>query len=221
MTIYYWINTWLSKLTTRWKSHATMTLTSRLPTPAISQTPVPPPCLLNHGIPTPLDRQPTARKDHYPYYDYYYHHHHHHHHPCRASEATRGWRIPRFTPTRSPARHDRHSTHCIAAGTLFSAVKLTARGPWIARRKTAWNRPIYSEQPKVQTSEHRSRKADHVPVINSRCDEAFLGPSERHTTPPVELFARDGKDRLEDDWNGGRSVMAQGWIAMTPIISRA
>lgn len=139
----------------------------------------------------------------------------HWHYPSGASDATRGWRIPRFRPRRSPGRRDRHSTHCTGAGILFSAVKLrmppTVNGCPPGR---AWNHEHSDQQPQDQGIAVELRESEGLFGLTPSCGVAALGLDDCPTM-------HKGSDAVgEHDWNGIHHHPTQCWIPMEPIIGR-
>ncbi|KAK5052014.1 hypothetical protein LTR84_002818 [Exophiala bonariae] len=193
MSICLWVSEILSKLITRTSlpdaNGKKQTAKPRL-TPALSKNPLP------HN---------PERKDHH--WQYY---------PSRAcvpSEATRGWRIPRTNPSALPARRDRHSTHCTAAGILFSTTKLTPRAERNAQMKQR-NHDYYNDQEGHRTVRPRENKDRAVAGPSGKVPARNLdgGPTTTTTTTTHEV--------LKDEWKGNHPA-AQGWISMEPIIGRA
>lgn len=141
---------------------------------------------------------------------------HHWHYPSGASDATRGWRIPRFRPRRSPGRRDRYSTHCTGAGILFSAVKLrmspTFNGCPPGR---AWNHHHHGDQrPGDQGVAVELRETEGLSGLTASCGVAVLGLNDCPST-------HKGSDAVgEHDWNGIHYHPTQCWIPMEPVIGR-
>jgi hypothetical protein len=198
----------LSKLTTRLNFSVAK---SADPTPSLPQTRRP-------SLPSdPIITHVTLEYDHHSQRRYV----------SLASATTRGWRIPRFVHRRSPERHDRHSVHCIAAGILFSAVKLA---PGAKRRaRNAWNcntrltKPSPPKEPASEILESdvpilisiRDQLSSHLTTVGEIRGKAVLNDH----TPIHEDLAGDCRGDA-DDWTGNHP-MSEGWISMKPIIGKA